>query len=154
MTSLKSMLATNPLHENHRTISLKKKAERKRQTYFWLYFPTSQVENSKPSGTSWSRRKSRMLSRAKSLDRLQPHLSTNVATKAEHGWSKRQHEQVKQRYGSVISAGPKDTLGYVKGLVKKHFHEALYFFMEYNCFSANSSNNATFLFEGRRTFIV
>jgi|TARA_R110001632_G_scaffold50409_3_gene125933 putative hydrolase of HD superfamily len=110
----------HPLHETIDN-SLQEEAERKAAERIFGLLPTSQGEELKALWYEFEAAESHDAVFAKSLDRLQP-LIHNVATKGGT-WVEGNvsHEQVKQRYGSVISAGSKTLWGYVKGLVKKHF---------------------------------
>jgi putative hydrolase of HD superfamily len=110
----------HPLHETIDN-SLQEEAERKAAERIFGLLPTSQGEELKALWYEFEAAESHDAVFAKSLDRLQP-LIHNVATKGGT-WVEGNvsHEQVKQHYGSVISAGSKVLWGYVKGLVKKHF---------------------------------
>jgi putative hydrolase of HD superfamily len=110
----------HPLHETIDN-SLQEEAERKAAERIFGLLPTSQGEELKALWYEFEAAESHDAVFAKSLDRLQPlihNVATNGGTWVEGNVN---HEQVKQRYGSVISAGSKVLWDYAKDLVKKYF---------------------------------
>ncbi len=112
----------HPLHETIEN-SLQEEAERKAAERIFGLLPTSQGEELKALWYEFEAAESHDAVFAKSLDRLQP-LIHNVATKGGT-WVEGNvsHEQVKQRYGSVISAGSKRIWSLVQKLVSQHFQK-------------------------------
>jgi len=110
----------HPIHETSDN-SLQEAAEQKAAERIFGLLPASQGEELKALWYEFETAETNDAVFAKSLDRLQPlihNVATNGGTWIEGNVS---HEQVKQRYGSVIAAGSKRLWDYAKGLVKKYF---------------------------------
>ena len=110
----------HPLHETIDN-SHQDEAERKAAERIFGLLPTSQGEELKALWYEFEAAESYDAVFAKSLDRLQPlihNVATNGGTWVEGNVG---HEQVKQRYGSVISAGSKRIWSLVQKLVSQHF---------------------------------
>ncbi|WP_339718392.1 HD domain-containing protein [Marinomonas primoryensis] len=110
----------HPLHETIDN-SLQEEAERKAAERIFSLLPDQQGNELKALWYEFEAAESNDAVFAKSLDRLQPlihNVAANGGTWVEGNVS---HEQVKQRYGSVINAGSKTLWDYAKDLVKKYF---------------------------------
>ncbi|SHF76257.1 putative hydrolases of HD superfamily [Marinomonas polaris DSM 16579] len=111
-------------HPIHETVDNKtqEEAEQKAADRLFGLLPTSQGEELKALWYEFEAAETNDAVFAKSLDRLQP-LIHNVATNGG-SWIEGNvsHEQVKQRYGSVISAGSKRIWNLVQKLVGQYFH--------------------------------
>ena len=110
----------HPIHETTDN-SAQEEAEQQAAERIFGLLPTSQGEELKALWYEFEAAESNDAVFAKSLDRLQP-LIHNVATEGGT-WveGKVTHEQVEQRYGSVISGGAQTIWQVVKTLVSKHF---------------------------------
>ncbi|MBU1297150.1 MAG: HD domain-containing protein [Gammaproteobacteria bacterium] len=111
-------------HPIHETVdnTAQEEAEQKAGDRLFGLLPTSQGEELKALWYEFEAAETNDAVFAKSLDRLQPlihNVATNGGTWIEGNVS---HEQVKQRYGSVISAGSKRIWNLVQKLVGQYFH--------------------------------
>ncbi|MCW4631075.1 MULTISPECIES: HD domain-containing protein [Marinomonas] len=111
-------------HPIHETVdnTAQDEAEQKAADRLFGLLPTSQGEELKALWYEFEAAETNDAIFAKSLDRLQPlihNVATNGGTWIEGNVS---HEQVKQRYGSVISAGSKSIWNLVQKLVSQYFH--------------------------------
>ena len=110
----------HPIHETSDNTA-QEEAEQKAAERIFGLLPTSQGEELKALWYEFETAESNDAVFAKSLDRLQP-LIHNVATEGgTWGEGNVSHEQVKQRYSSVISAGSKRIWSLVQKLVSQHF---------------------------------
>lgn len=110
----------HPLHETIDN-SLQEEAERKAAERIFSLLPDQQGNELKALWYEFEAAESNDAVFAKSLDRLQPlihNVATNGGTWIEGNVS---HEQVKQRYGSVIAEGSRTLWDYAKGLVNRYF---------------------------------
>ncbi|AWX99617.1 hydrolase [Marinomonas primoryensis] len=110
----------HPLHETIDS-SHQEEAERKAAERIFSLLPGQQGNELKALWFEFEAAESNDAAFAKSLDRLQPlihNVATNGGTWVEGNVS---HEQVKQRYGSVIAEGSRELWDYAKGLVNRYF---------------------------------
>jgi putative hydrolase of HD superfamily len=110
----------HPLHETIDS-SHQEEAERKAAERIFSLLPDQQGNELKALWFEFEAAESNDAAFAKSLDRLQPlihNVATNGGTWVEGNVS---HEQVKQRYGSVIAGGSRELWDYAKGLVNRYF---------------------------------
>lgn len=110
----------HPIHETADS-SAQEKSEQKAADRIFGLLPSAQGEELKALWYEFEAAESDDAVFAKSLDRLQPlihNIATNGGTWIE---GKVTHEQVKQRYGSIISAGSQKVWNWVKALVSQHF---------------------------------
>ncbi len=110
----------HPLHETIDN-SLQEEAEQKAAERIFSLLPDRQGNELKALWYEFEAAESNDAVFAKSLDRLQPlihNVATNGGTWIEGNVS---HEQVKQRYGSVIAEGSRTLWDYAKGLVNRYF---------------------------------
>lgn len=110
----------HPLHETIDS-SHQEEAERKAAERIFSLLPDQQGNELKALWYEFEAAESNDAVFAKSLDRLQPlihNVATNGGTWVEGNVS---HEQVKQRYGSVIAEGSRALWDYAKGLVNRYF---------------------------------